>query len=205
MSYITIADFIKSGKQSLDAKNYWSALSVALMLPSMCSRLAYSNKPEYTKANGDFKDKKCYIDWCTENIDKDGWILSCLGENYAEVLYDIRCDIVHAGCAHVYPTKYTDGLGFYFSINDDGMSTEMTKYRIVSVSTLCEQIFSNVENWCYKFGLESRASSFTRTRIFDREVKDDRLLYQRLCDEDRTDYLKEQFDKENLTIQQKQD
>lgn len=205
MSYITIADFIKSGKQSLDAKNYWSALSVALMLPSMCSRLAYSNKPEYTKANGDFKDKKCYIDWCTENIDKDGWILSCLGENYAEVLYDIRCDIVHAGCAHVYPKKYTDGLGFYFSINDDGMSTEMTKYRIVSVSTLCEQIFSNVENWCYKFGLESRASSFTRTRIFDREVKDDRLLYQRLCDEDRTDYLKEQFDKENLTIQQKQD
>lgn len=46
MSYITIADFIKSGRQSLAAKNYWSALSVALMLPSMCSRLAYSNESE---------------------------------------------------------------------------------------------------------------------------------------------------------------
>lgn len=70
----------------------------------------------------------------------------------------------------------------------------MTKYRIVSVKTLCEQIFFNVENWCYQFGLESGASSFTRTQVFDREVKDDRLLYQRLCDEDRAD----QFHKESL-------
>lgn len=202
MSFITIADFIKSGRQSLDAKNYWSALSVALMLPSMCSRLAYANKPDYQKPNGDCLDRKCYIDWCTENIDKDRWIISCLGDKYAEVLYDIRCDIVHAGCAHVYPKHYPDGLGFYFSINDNEISTEMAKYRIVSVSTLCEQIFFNVENWCCKFGLESRASSFTRTWIFDREVKDDRLLYRRLCDEDRADYLKEQFDKENPTTQQ---
>ena len=71
MSYITIANFIQSGRQSLAAKNYWSALSVALMLPSMCSRLAYSNEREYHKTNGDFKDKKCYIDWCSDNIDKD--------------------------------------------------------------------------------------------------------------------------------------
>jgi len=200
MSYITIADFIKSGRQSLAAKNYWSALSVALILPSMCSRLAYSNKPEsHNKPKRDFLDRKCYIGWCSDNIDKDSWIISCLGENYAEVLYDIRCDIVHAGCAHVYPKHYPDGLGFYFSINDDGISTEMTKYRIVSVTTLCEQIFFNVENWCCKFGLESGASSFTRTQVFDREVKDDRRSYQRLCDEDRADYLKEQFHKENST------
>lgn len=205
MSYITIADFIKSGRQSLAAKNYWSALSVALMLPSMCSRLAYSNEREhqreYYKPNGDFLDRKCYIGWCSDNIDKDSWIISCLGEKYAEVLYDIRCDIVHAGCAHIYPKHYPDGLGFYFSINDDGISTEMTKNRIVSVTTLCEQIFFNVENWCCKFELESGASSFTRTQVFDSEVKDDRLLYQRLCDEDRADYLEEQFHKKNSTNQ----
>lgn len=196
MSYITVADFIKSGRQSLAAKNYWSALSVALMLPSMCSRLAYSNKSKYLKPNGDFLDRKCYIDWCSDNIDKDSWIISCLGEKYAEVLYDIRCDIVHAGCAHIYPKHYPDGLGFYFSINDDGISTEMAKYRIVSVTTLCEQIFFNVDNWCCKFELESGASSFTRTQVFDRDVKNDRFLYQRLCDEDQADYLKEPFDKE---------
>ena len=172
------------------------------MLPSMCSRLAYSkysNTHEYHKTNGDFKDKKCYIEWCNANIDEDSWIKSCLGDKYAEVLYDIRCDIVHAGCAHIYPKHYPDGLGFYFSINDDGISTEMTKYWIVSVTTLCEQIFFNVENWCCKFRLESGASSFTRTQVFDRKVKDDRRSYQRLCDEDRTDYLEEQFHKENST------
>ena len=142
MSYITISDFIKSGRQSLAAKNYWSALSVALMLPSMCSRLAYSNKKDYHKPNGDFMDGKCYIGWCSDNIDKDSWIISCLGEKYAEVLYDIRCDIIHAGCAHIYPKHYPDGLGFYFSINDDGISTEMTKYRIVSVTPYVSRSFS---------------------------------------------------------------
>lgn len=203
MSYITIADFIKSGRQSLAAKNYWSALSVALMLPSMRSRLAYAKESKYQKHNGDFLDRKCFIDWCNDNIEKDSWIISCLGDKYAEVLYDIRCDIVHAGCAHIYPKHYPDGLGFYFSINDDGISTEMTKYRIVSVKTLCEQIFFNVENWCCKFGVEPGVTSFTRTQIFDKEVKDDRLSYQRLCDEDRANYPKEQFDKENTTHQEK--
>ena len=140
MSYISICDFIQDGRKSLKAKNYWSALSVALMLPSMCSRVAYANNSDYCSENGKFRDKKCYVDWCRENIDKDGWIISFLGENYAEVLYDIRCDIVHAGYAQVYPDHYPDGLGFYFSIGDE-LSTELTKYRIINVSTLCKQLF----------------------------------------------------------------
>ena len=35
MSYFSIEDFIESGEKSLKDKNYWSALSVALALPSM--------------------------------------------------------------------------------------------------------------------------------------------------------------------------
>lgn len=151
MSYISIRNFIQDGRKSLEAKNYWSALSVALMLPSMCSRLAYANNPDYRWKNGKFRDNKCYVDWCSENIDKDGWIISFLGENYAEVLYDIRCGIVHAGYAQVYPDHYPDGLGFYFSIGNE-LSTELTKYRIVNVSTLCEQLFLCrilvFEIWC---------------------------------------------------------
>lgn len=41
MSYFSIEDFIESGEKSLKDKNYWSALSVALALPSMCSRVMY--------------------------------------------------------------------------------------------------------------------------------------------------------------------
>lgn len=43
MSYFSILDFVKSGKKSLVDKNYWSALSVALMLPSMCSRIMFQS------------------------------------------------------------------------------------------------------------------------------------------------------------------
>lgn len=43
MSYFNLYDFIDSGEKSLKDENYWSALSVALMLPSMCSRLEYAN------------------------------------------------------------------------------------------------------------------------------------------------------------------
>lgn len=57
MSYISICDFIQDGRKSLEAKNYWSALSVALMLPSMCSRLAYANNPDYRWEKGKFRDK----------------------------------------------------------------------------------------------------------------------------------------------------
>lgn len=192
MSYISIRDFIQDGRKSLEAKNYWSALSVALMLPSMCSRLAYANNTDYRWENGKFRDKKCYVDWCRENIDKDGWIISFLGENYAEVLYDIRCDIVHAGYAQVYPDHYPDGLGFYFSIGDE-LSTELTKYRIINVFTLCKQLFINAESWCSKFG----ADGFKYTRVFNNEDRDDRLLYQRLCDNERADYLEEKFNEEN--------
>lgn len=205
MSFFSIKDFIASGRKSLNDKNYWSALSVALMLPSMCSRLTYRSNPEKYKnfkwndkndhSKGkiytDWKDKECYIDWCNEYI-KDGWIKTCLSEKYAEVLYNLRCDIVHAGCANI----YADGKGLYLSIGDNGNATEFTKYRIVDVSSLCNIIFDCSDMWSTTFG----ASEFKYTRVFDSEIRDDRLLYKKLCDEERADYLKEQFDRENSAI-----
>lgn len=101
MSYLSIADFLKAGQKSIDDENYWSALSVSLMLPSICSRLTYAGNEDYLNPNGKQKDYKSYTDWCKENISKDGWIKMCLGENYADVLYQLRCDIVHAGCANI--------------------------------------------------------------------------------------------------------
>lgn len=188
MSYFSIKDFIESGRKSLKDENYWSALSVALMLPSMCSRLLYKSNPEYLKPNGSPKDKKCYIDWCNESIN-NGWITSCLGNKYAEVLYNLRCDIVHAGCANI----YADGKGLYLSLGDNGITTEFTKYRIIDISSLCNIIFDSADVWSINFG----ALGFKYTRVFDSKNHNDQLLYKRLCDEERTDHLKEQFDNEN--------
>lgn len=84
MSYLKIQNFIKDGKKSLSEGNYLSALSVALALPSMCSRLQYKDekykaeskneldtdntKYYRIKDNGKLQwiDNKCYIDFCNE-------------------------------------------------------------------------------------------------------------------------------------------
>ncbi|MBT9848767.1 hypothetical protein GPK96_19295 [Blautia sp. MCC289] len=209
MSFFSIKDFIVSGKKSLENKNYWSALSVALMLPSMCSRLTYrnnfekyknfkwNNKNDHSKGKiyTDWKDRECYIDWCNEYIN-DAWTKTCLGEKYAEILYNLRCDIVHAGCANI----YADGKGLYLSIGDNSNTTKFTKYRILDVSSLCNVIFDCSDKWSTNFG----ASEFKYTRVFDSQVRDDRLLYAKLCDEEYADYLKEQFDRENSVINKKQ-
>ena len=43
MAELSIKTIIDAGRKSLEDKNYWSALIVALTLPSMCSRVEYAN------------------------------------------------------------------------------------------------------------------------------------------------------------------
>lgn len=188
MSYFSIKDFISSGRKSLKDKNYWSALSVALMLPSMCSRLQFKNNSDYYEEKGKilyWKDRKCYIDWCNLNFNKNDWLKDCLDNSYSEILYQLRCDIVHAGCANI----YTDEQGIYLLLGEYTMPTMFTKYKIIDIKSLCECIFDAVEFWCSNSG----ASNFKYTFVFDSENRDDMLLYNRLHDKDRSDYLEEQF------------
>ena len=42
MSFLQISDLLTDGKKALDNGNYWSALSLALMLPSVCSRVEFA-------------------------------------------------------------------------------------------------------------------------------------------------------------------
>ena len=189
MSYFSIQTFIQSGQKSLADKNYWSALSVALMLPSMCSRIQFKDNSEYSNKKGDPHDRKCYEDFCNDCFKDDMWLKSCLGDNYAHILYQLRCDIVHAGCANI----YDDGIGIYLSLDDYGYgTTTFTKHRVIDVKTLCEMIFNHIKSWCDQSG----ADGFKYTFVFNTSDKDDQLLYQRLCDRERSDYLLEKFDEE---------
>ena len=215
MSYFSIEDFIESGEKSLKDKNYWSALSVALALPSMCSRVMYqddkykgsdrndSNGYWYKTNNGEIRwhDKKCYIDFCQEvmRVNKssinfkeqyDMWLIACLGLKFADVLYQLRCDIIHSGMTNI----YDDGKGIYLMLGENQPATEMIKYRIVPIESLCRTLFLHIKNWCSS----NSVNNFKYTYVFDNEhSQDDRLLYNRLCDNDRADYLLEQFEKEN--------
>jgi len=155
-------------------KNYWSALSVALMLPSMCSRIMFEDDKfrSSNKQNDDgywyldnkgirhYYDKKCYIDCCKRLmvnrhgfingnfvIDEeepengkfgyDSFIVNMLGSKFSEVLYQLRCDIIHVGIANI----YDDNKGIYLRIDDCHMTTELYDYRIISIFYLCDTFF----------------------------------------------------------------
>lgn len=214
MSYLSIKDFIKSGRKSLEDKNYWSALSVALMLPSMCARIEFDNakdtymnykwkdKEDHSKGKEytNWKDKECYIDFCKkvtksmpifpgDQSQYDPWLVQCLGDNFAEVLYQLRCDIVHAGI----PNIYDDDKGIYLMLSDYHDATRLSKYRIISIKGLCNTIFNHVDTWC----MNNSADNLTYTYVFNIDERDDSLLYQRLCDKERMDFLEEEFNKDN--------
>ena len=204
MSYFSVTDFIDSGEKSLYDKNYWSALSISLALPSMCSRIMYQND-EYKGINRNdsngywyeinngkicWHDKKCYVDFCNEVI-RDMWLIYCLGIKFADILYQLRCDIIHAGVSNI----YEDNKGIYLMLGEMPTSTEFAKYRTISIKGLCNAIFSHVNTWCSN----NSANNFKYTYVFDTENSyDDRILYNRLCDEDRAEYLKEQFEKKTI-------
>ena len=199
MSYFSIKDFIKAGEKSLKDGSYWSALSVALALPSMCSRIEFEDdKDTYMnfkwadkqdKSKGKiyttWKDKECYVDFCNQIMrvnksytnpegEPDGYLVVALGENFAEVLYQLRCGFVHEGdikfCAN--------NKEIYFSLGEMGTNTEFEDKGTIRIKDLCEEIFYYVKGWCEK----QPDTVFKNVFIFDMDnSKDDRDKYREYC------------------------
>lgn len=211
MSYFSIRDFVIAGRKSLKDENYWSALTVALALPSMCSRLAFKNNPDkyrnwkwvdrsnhaIGKTYSDWKDKKCYVDFCNATMrvnqgvnspqgEPDGWLVSSFGMNFSEVLYDLRCDIIHVGSANIY-----DGNKSLYLALGGTTSTDLSKYRVININELCLTIFEHIESWYINF---NNYDILPETYVFDTDnSNDDRLLLKKLCDKDRADLLLNDF------------
>ena len=214
VSYVSVIDFITAGEKSLANKNYWSALSVALTLPSMCSRIYFAdNQDQYRnfkwknkndhnegKIYTDWKDKECYIDFCNSimcvhnivagnsicNV-PDGYLTAILGDRYSELLYTLRCDILHAGAVNI----YDDGKGIFLILGEFSKAIELTKYRMIPIKDLCETIFNYVKIWYNNFGIYYLKNTY----VFDTENNsDDVLLLDKLCSDDRAEYLKQKFE-----------
>ena len=118
---------------------------------------------------------------------KDDFLVSIIGENYAEKLYEMRCNILHQG-----ETDIDHGSGFPIFFSIDIEDTILTNERIVRIETICKMIFNYAESWinlCHYKDLPKR-------QYFDGNNRDDQLLYNRLCEESRADYLLEQHKKE---------
>lgn len=118
MSWLQISDFVKEGKYAIRNENYWAALSVALMLPSLCGRIEYKDNPKYVKINRDgsekWNDKKTYIDWCNKHLGKVVVLKELTKEKDYSFLYKLRCDIIHAGNADI----SCGGKSIYFVLHD---------------------------------------------------------------------------------------
>lgn len=192
MSYFSIKNFIEAGEKAIEDKNYWGALSIALALPSMCSRIEF-DKPENLdtyfkiKNNGEkrWEDKKCYIDFCNQTMRTgknklgqegklDGYLVAILGVNFPEVLYQLRCGFVHEGdmefCAN--------GKKVYFSLGDLGTNTDFEDKITIKIKNLCEEVFHYIKNWCY----EHSYTCFKYVYVLDLDNNEsDRKKYKELC------------------------
>lgn len=101
--YFSFKDILDDGQKALDAGLYRISLMLALIIPSICSRIEFEDNSKYQDENNRWKDRDCYVDWClmhnikffdAENkygeVDKNR-----LDEEYCQHIYDVRCSIVH--------------------------------------------------------------------------------------------------------------
>lgn len=72
--------FIQEIKKALDVKCFYAAFHLAITLPAMC---AAAENPHVKKG----KDREKYTNWCSKNFPNAN----------AELLYRLRCGMVHEG------------------------------------------------------------------------------------------------------------
>lgn len=203
MSFISVSNLVEDGKQALKAGHYWSSLSIALALPSMCARQEFDDikyKGLYFKTNKkdgrrQWFDKKAYIAWCQTYIRHyAAGFCGLWGKDFPSILYSLRCDMLHAGSADiVYNQKH-----ICFVVNDS-MITQLSDKTLIPMEQFCDSIFNDVAIWyrdsrhLYTAAIPCGIDDSPNTFVFDMQNKDDRLLYRKLCDKDHTEYLLEQF------------
>jgi hypothetical protein len=192
MSFIDIKSLVDDGRKSLENKQYWSALAIALMLPSVCSDFVYGEcKAEGYSGDLLNKDHDMYVQWCDrymrtcdtiyiDNVYKDKWLTEMLGPDYGELLYVMRCDFLHAGNILVREQYRLDGgeeldrrtdikashvvKRIYLTINSNiSYTTQM--YTILRLEDLCNTIFDYVDTWYYNWG--GYLGNNIKTFIFD--------------------------------------
>lgn len=192
MNYFNIMNLIDAGRKSLEEENYWSAISVALSLPGICSRIEFANKEGYRnfkwvdkkdhdkgKVYTSWKDRKCYIDFCREAI-RDKWVEAVLGNNFPEVLYSFRCDFVHDGIANILdndPVDDDSDKEIFLMLG--GQSLEYSEYRIIDIGLLCKKILDSISFW---YAIKN-PSEIKHTLVLDiKNNDDDRKMYKKLSE-----------------------
>lgn len=203
MRDITVLDFLQDGRASIERKNYWAGLSVALLLPSICSRIEYQNKEQnkdgimYRRENGSWNDKVCYKDWCKDYL-KNEWLKDLLTvkkdknnvkeiqeepvdvyDEVTNILYALRCDVAHAGHIDIQIKSGQKEIPVSFAINM--MTTEFPDRIIIDIEKFCNVIFDHVDVWY----TNQKRNDLYHAVIYDGNNPKDQELYDKYCQEAR--------------------
>jgi hypothetical protein len=153
--YFSFKEIIEDGEKALDAKLYRIALMLALIIPSVCSRVEFKDNARYKDESGRWKDRDCYVDWCLlQNIkfldaeEKYGNVdESRLNEDYCQHIYEIRCGVVHESAVQC------DNVVCNLCANDNRaickeVNCDKANQYDICVVPFCKQMFEIGKRYC---------------------------------------------------------
>jgi hypothetical protein len=147
-----IDKFVDAARQSIEAKNWYAALTLALTLPDICSSL---------EDPGPGKVFKRYVGWCrkylepkfTHDIGNPPTSMTFLS---AEDCFQARNSIVHEGSPNVDVKRrgkidrfefFSEGSHMIYVKGETYNGIPQPKYLQLRVDLFCEAIFLAVADW----------------------------------------------------------
>lgn len=103
--------FTDAGRLAISSKNWYGALTTALIIPEICGSL---------EQPGPGRSRKRYVDWCKKWVEPE--FTSLIGADQvktvflsAEDMYQARCSVIHSGSNEIPEPKRTslDRLEFF--------------------------------------------------------------------------------------------
>lgn len=140
-----ILDLIRQYKKQLENNpNDFNCLLFALQIPSICSRIEFSQTPENTgkcedgklyKSNGNPWDSNMYKIWLMRHNNSfvDIYHSSMELNAFCKAIYDLRCQVTHEGIL------MTNESHFYFTNSDNAMC--LGDVVFLPMKRLCEDMF----------------------------------------------------------------
>ena len=144
--------FTEAGRRALADKNWYSGLTLALMIPEICASL---------EDPGPGKSRQRYVAWCrkwlepkfTAEIGPERVVKVLLS---AEDCYQARCSIIHSGTAEIEASRRQslDRLEFFESGGHRNLVAGGThngvaqpNYLQLRVDLFSEDVFAAAEEW----------------------------------------------------------
>jgi hypothetical protein len=171
--YFSFKEVLEDGQKALDAGLYRIALTVALIVPSVCARVEFDGDPQYLDEHGYWRDRAAYVDWCRLNNIKyidaeykyDNTIIHCANEDYWHHIYEIRCGVIHESSVEC------DDVACNLCANDDlflckAVSCNKANQRDICVIPFCRQMF-NLGLKCYELHKSAFDSMKLPMRLYE--------------------------------------